>query len=157
MGSLSYDPQSWEKKKVSDDITEYLVINSHLQLFKMAQFIKAQNKDAIFIVYLTAPLGTLLQYVKDENLPEFLILWEMYQNSLQDISKVEWYVKKIFLQANSLESAKLCVPEYYWKYFHFINFTGDGTIDIRDEYIYGLIEQAAMNNMILGLRRRGRL
>ena len=149
MERLSYDPQSWEKKRASDSILQYLIQNSEYQLEKIANFLFLQNKNTSLS---DVSLGTLLQYVKEENLDNFLFLWKMYEQSKNDISKADWYIKRIFLRAKSLEAAKLCIPKQYWKYFQGVTFTGDGDMNIKDEYHYALLEQAAMNNMILGIR-----
>lgn len=150
MGNLYYDPQSWEKQKASDDINQYLIQNSEFQLQKIISFLLLQNKELKITEF---SLGVLLQYVPQDKLDTFFELWNMYLKSKDDISKINWYIKKIFLSAKSFEAAKICVPEQYWKYLKNVTFTGDGDIHIRDEYCYSVLEQSTMNNLILGIKK----
>ncbi len=149
MGKLLYDPQSWEKQIANNNIIHYLIQNSDFQLGKIVKILGIQNKT---IAISGSSLPILLQYVKDEDLDNFLALWDMYKKSKDDILKANWYIKKIFLECKSLEAAKVCVPEYYWKYLRDVKYTGDGSTGTRDEYCYSLLEQAQMNNILLGIR-----
>lgn len=137
-------------------ITEYMLQNSESQKSRLMNFIYLQNKKYADWDGRANPseftLGTLLQFVKEENLDKFLVRWKAYVQSLDDVEKVKWYIKKIFMQAKNFEAAKVCVPKQHWKHLQNVEFNGDGTVGILDNYCYDLLDQAQMNNVILGVR-----
>ena len=149
MVKQSLETPSWQKQLAKDKITIHLArsvnyyrntIEGMISQFMPDVSIKTHNKKVLYAA------------IPKENLEEFKNMYEVYDLVLENYAVINWYVNKLFTSADSLETLKKAIPEFYHQYITGFTPDGEATLDmLYNAKCFNILEQAPISNLILGI------
>jgi len=85
-----------------------------------------------------------------EYIDEFNQKWDSYKNIEDKLTKVTNYLKRVLTCADSIDTAKSVIPEYYRKYVTYAAFNGYLSYEaLYDESCFLILEEAILTNVLL--------
>jgi hypothetical protein len=149
MGKQYSETPSWVKQKASDAILHCINLNKQYYLQLITDYIVKHNPTIQAI-----PVGRnqMIVCVPEEHKKELTVLVDIYMGIEYEMYKSKWYLNNIFTHAENLDVIKKTIPEYYWKYIYLLPTNGyKDSIELFDRECFNILEQAKINNVLLGL------
>jgi hypothetical protein len=137
------------KLKASDAILHYINLNTQYYFKLITDYIVKYNTT---IKAIPVERNQMIACVPGEHQKELTTLVNIYIKMEHEMYKSRWYLNNIFTHAENIDVIKETIPEYYWKYIYLLPTNGyKDSIELFDRECFNILEQAKINNVLLGL------
>ena len=139
---------SWQKTRIVANILRNANNTKEFQLYQLQTFILKYTESSLKVY----SKEYLIEFIPLEERDNFHNKYRAYLEALNDTEKVLRYLKRIMNSADDVNTVKLCIPEHYWTYLE--DLECDGELDHKELYdhkCFEILEQAPMNNLLLGI------